>query len=106
MARRTNGEGSVYRRHDHATCPPAVGGVRPAHRCLGRWTGALVYVDTASGERKRQVFYGDRANEVRAKVRAATERLAVDAPAVDSRVTLAAYVDRWVATTLAASDRK
>lgn len=29
MARRTNGEGSVYRSHDHPTCPPVVDGYVP-----------------------------------------------------------------------------
>jgi len=106
MAKRTKGEGSVYRRHDHPTCPPVVGGVRPAHRCAGRWKGALVYVDPLSGERRRTVFYGDLASDVREKMSAAADRVAVDAPPVDSKISLAAYVDRWSATTLAASDRK
>lgn len=106
MARRTNGEGSVYRRHDHPTCPPAVDGVRPAHRCAGRWKGALVYVDPLSGERKRVTFYGDRAADVRERIKAALDRLQVDAPPVDAKVTLAAYVERWITTTLEASDRK
>ncbi len=106
MAKRTKGEGSVYRRHDHPTCPPAVGGVRPAHRCVGRWKGALVYVDPLSGERHRAVFYGTTAGAVTEKIKAARARLDVDAPPVDSKMTLAAYIDRWAATTLAASDRK
>jgi len=80
MTRRTNGEGSVYRRHDHETCPSVVNGARADHRCLGRWAGALVYVDPLSGQRKRKVFYGDKAGDVRAKIKAAKDRLAVDAP--------------------------
>ena len=80
MAKRTNGDGSVFRRHDHATCPAVVDGVRPAHRCRWRWKGALVYVDPLSGERKRQTFYGDTTGDVRDKIKAAADRVAATLP--------------------------
>jgi len=87
MTKRANGEGSVYRRGD------------------GRWSGALSYVDR-SGVRKRHVEYGLTQKDVRGKLRAARERLDGGAPVRDAKVTLAVYVEQWIATTLAASDRK
>lgn len=36
----------------------------------------------------------------------ASDRIAVDAPPVDAKVTVTEYVDQWTATTLEASDRK
>jgi integrase len=38
---RSDGEGSVYQRHGE-TCPPAVDGKRPPHRCDGKWIGSYV----------------------------------------------------------------
>lgn len=40
--KRSDGEGSVYQRHDHATCPPLVDGERPDHKCQGKWVGVKV----------------------------------------------------------------
>jgi len=87
MTKRANGEGSIYRRGD------------------GRWSGALSYVDR-SGVRKRHVEYGPTQKDVRDKLRAARDRLDGGAPVRDAKVTLAVYVEQWIATTLAASDRK
>ena len=87
MTKRGNGEGSIYRRSD------------------GLWVGALSYLDKA-GQRKRHVTYGKTQREVRDKLKAARERLDGGAPVRDARMTLAAYVEHWIATTLAASDRR
>lgn len=38
---RSDGEGSLYQRHDE-TCPPAVDGRRPEHKCKGKWVGVYV----------------------------------------------------------------
>jgi integrase len=40
--KRSDGEGSVYQRHDHETCPPLVDGTRPAHKCQGKWVAVRV----------------------------------------------------------------
>ena len=87
MTKRGNGEGSIYRRSD------------------GLWVGALSYLNKA-GQRKRHVTYDKTQREVRDKLKAARERLDGGAPVRDARMTLAAYVEHWIATTLAASDRR
>lgn len=38
---RSDGEGSIYQRHDE-TCPPAVDRKRPDHKCKGKWVGVYV----------------------------------------------------------------
>ena len=43
VTRRGRGEGAIYQRHDHKTCPAAVDGVRPEHRCRGRWVSVVDY---------------------------------------------------------------
>ncbi|MBF5083098.1 tyrosine-type recombinase/integrase [Quadrisphaera sp. INWT6] len=42
--------GSVYQRHSR-TCPPAVDGERPAHRCRGSWAYALEHGRDSNGKR-------------------------------------------------------
>lgn len=39
--KRSDGDGSIYQRHDQ-TCPPAAGGRRPDHKCSGKWVGVIV----------------------------------------------------------------
>lgn len=63
------------------------------------------YVDD-SGRTRRHTVYGPSQTEVRAKVKAARDRLDAGAPVRDARVTLSAFVDRWIETTLEASGRK
>lgn len=86
--KRANGEGTVYRRPD------------------GAWSGQLSYLDPDTGKRRRATFYGKTAREVRQKIKAAQDRVSAGAPPKDARATLAAYTERWIATTLAASGRK
>lgn len=87
MGKRANGEGSVYKRTD------------------GRWAATLTYVD-AAGATKRQTFYGKTQADVRAKLKEAKGRTEKGAPPKDARVRLGEFTERWIATTLAASDRK
>lgn len=88
MSRRRagNGEGSLYQRGD------------------GKWVGALTY--TADGRARRHVVYGRTRADVRGKVAAVRARLDAGAPVRDARATLAAVAERWIGTSLAASDRK
>jgi integrase len=67
--RRGRGEGSLYQRHDHATCPP-VGddGERPKHRCRGRWV-KTIDLGWSNGTRRRKVIYGTTKGEVLDKER-------------------------------------
>ena len=61
MAKRANGEGSVFRRSD------------------GRWSGELSYRDEHGAMRRRTV-YGRTQTEVRSKMRVLRERLDAGAP--------------------------
>lgn len=99
---RSNGEGSLYQRHDHVSCPE-VGpdDERPAHRCRGRWVGA---VTLDSG--KRAVFYGATKADVKGAIKQAQARMDVGAPAKDAKTPLSVVVTGWIASTLEASDRK
>jgi len=56
--RRGHGEGSISQRHDHPSCPPAVDGKRPEHRCQGRWV-AMVDLGYVDGKRRRKAIYAD-----------------------------------------------
>ena len=87
MARRANGEGSIFRRRD------------------GTWSAELSYRDDY-GTPKRRTVYGRIQAEVRAKFRDARERIESGAPVKDASVTVAAWLDDWITKALAASDRK
>jgi integrase len=69
MSRRTKGEGGLYQRHDHPTCPSLDGnGERPDHHCRGRWVGTVeVIVD---GRRRRKSVYGATKAKAREKLNA------------------------------------
>jgi len=85
--RRSNGEGTVYRRKD------------------GRWEASLSYVDDA-GQRRRTSFYGATRADVRVKLDDARRRL-VDGDVVkDATITVGDYAATWVGSTLEASGRK
>lgn len=66
--RRGRGEGSIYQRCDHKTCPPDVDGKgRPEHKCKGRWA-AVVDFGWSAGTRRRKVVYGRTKADALAKV--------------------------------------
>ena len=89
MARkRSNGEGSIIKRPN------------------GLWQARLSYLDPATGQRKRQSFYGPTAAAARAKLKEARERLDAGAPVKDATRTVGDWLAHWRAITLAASDRK
>jgi integrase len=88
MSKRASGEGSVRQRAD------------------GRWESRLSYVDPATGERKTASFYGATAEEARAELDKARDRVKVEAPVQDSTMLLATWIEHWQATTLEASPRK
>lgn len=87
MAKRANGEGSVFKRSD------------------GTWSAALSYQDE-HGRFRRHTVYGRTQNEVRAKLRTAQERRDAGAPVKDATTTLAAWLEEWILKSLPASDRK
>jgi len=88
MSKRANGEGTVRQREG------------------GRWEARLVYTDPNTGQTKRASFYGSKASEARAKMRAAGLRLESGAPVRDAKRTVAEWLGHWQRTTLAASSRK
>ncbi len=87
MARRANGEGSIFKRKD------------------GTWSAELSYRDD-HGTLKRRTVYGRTQAEVRTKFRDARERIESGAPVKDASVTVAAWLEDWISKALAASDRK
>ncbi len=88
MSKRLNGEGSIFKRAQD-----------------GRWCGTLSYADL-DGTKKRRTVYGRSADEVRAKMKEAQARLDDGAPIRDASVTLAVWLEDWIAKALTASDRK
>jgi integrase len=88
MAKRGNGEGTFSLRPD------------------GRWHGQLRVADPVTGEVRRLSVYARTKPEARAKLRAKAEEVAGGAPTRDSDVTVAEWVERWIAGPLAASVRR
>ena len=86
--RRSNGEGTIRRRP------------------TGGWEARITYVDPATGQRKRESFYGASQAAVRTKMAAARSRIDAGAPVRDATRTVGDWLNHWCATTLAASDRK
>lgn len=86
-----NGEGSIYKRMRNG-------------RHTG-YVGAVSHTDDA-GQLKRHVVYGKTRADVRDKMRHVRERLDKGVAVKDSKRTVADWLARWRATTLAASDRK
>ncbi len=87
MTRRSNGEGSSYKRPD------------------GLCRETLRYTDPDTGESRRVAFYGKTKTEARRKLKAAQQRLEAGLPVRDSKRTVAVWLAQWRATALAASDR-
>lgn len=88
MAKRANSEGTVRQRPD------------------GRWEARLSYIDPKTGQRRRASVYGTTAEDVRAKLDKARDRVKTEAPVQDSNMPLAQWIDHWATTTLEASPRK
>ena len=86
--RRSNGEGSVRQRPN------------------GRWEGRIAYTDNITGLVTRTSVYGATKAEVRAKLKKVLERLGAGQPATDARITVGAWCEQWMATTLEASSRR
>src|SRR5690625_7946747 len=88
MHRRANGEGYIRWRSD------------------GRWEASLAWIDPESGRMQRKSFYAKTSTDVRAKLRKARQRLDTGRPVTDATLTVSQWLQRWRATTLAASDRR
>jgi integrase len=86
--RRGNGEGST-----------------PFKRTDGRWQIHIRYSDQEGVPRRTSVT-GRTAREARDKADEVRRRLRAHLPAKDRKITLAAFTESWITSTLAASDRK
>ncbi|MFP2990325.1 tyrosine-type recombinase/integrase [Mycobacterium intracellulare] len=87
MGKRANGEGTVRQRPN------------------GTWEARLHYDDPETGKRVRRSFYGRTAKAARDAMKAGRDRIDAGAPVKDAAITVADWLVRWRATTLAASDR-
>lgn len=80
-------------------------GSNPVQRKDGRWQVHIRYTDD-NGLGKRTTVYGTTATEARDKADDVRDRLRAHLPAKDRKVTLGTFTTDWIASTLAASDRK
>lgn len=93
MTRRGRGEGAVYQRHDHKTCPPAIDGVRPDHRCRGRWVSVVDY-GWKGGRRDRRTLYGATKTEVQQKLKELLKAAPRERPS--DMPTVGEWLDEWL----------
>lgn len=101
--RRQRGEGSVYQRHDHPSCPAEIPGppeahgrptmIRPDHRCRGTWVGAL-HLGYREGKRRRKVVSGRTQAEAVRRLAELKKHATPDMPTAAMR--LDRWLDHWV----------
>jgi len=94
--RRTKGDGGLIQRHDHATCPPLVDGVRPKHACRGRWVGTVDAKDPMTNKSRRKYIYGRTQKEVARKLKEAV-RDRDRGTLVMTTTTVASWMTEWLA---------
>ena len=91
--RRTRGDGGLYQRHDHESCPPLVDGERAAHKCQGRWCGTVEVIE--GGRRRRKYVYGRTQVEARRKLNAAN-RAKDEGTLVVASMTVEQWMHHWL----------
>jgi integrase len=87
MAKRANGEGSIYQRGDSG------------------WAAAISYVDEI-GVRRRRTFYGTTQREVKAKRDEALKRVRDGQTPADATESVSSYTSRWLTVGLRAGSQK
>jgi integrase len=91
--RRAKGDGGLIQRHDHATCPPAINGTRPEHRCKGRWVGTFdVEID---GRKRRKYVYASTQKAARIKLATALRQKA-DGTLLIGTTTVEQWLTTWL----------
>jgi integrase len=80
-------------------------GSTPVKRSDGRWQVHVRYLDER-GLPQRTTVYGKTAREARDKADEVRRRLRAHLPAKDKKITLGAFAETWITSTLAASDRR
>lgn len=96
---RTDGEGSIYQRHG-PTCPPALDGRRPKHKCNGKWIGTLVthYIEGADGIKRpvRKKVSANTKTGAAVKLNELSDRIkGADLPADGKAITVEAWMTYW-----------
>jgi len=91
--RRDQGQGGLYQRHDHATCPPLSDGARPAHRCRGRWVGTVDAI--IDGKRRRKTVYG-RTQKAAQVALAKALRAKEDGTLILTTTTVEQWLNHWL----------
>lgn len=91
--RRDKGEGGLYQRHDHVSCPPLVDGKRADHRCRGRWVGTVEVV--IDGTRRRKTVYGRTQADARVKL-ARARRDKQDGTLILSTTRVGQWLNHWL----------
>jgi len=81
MTRRGANEGSIYQRKSD-----------------GKWVGVLHIGYDVDGKRRRRVFYGERRPDVSSQLTAAQRKVDEGLPLPSERLTVAAFLVRWLAT--------
>lgn len=92
--KRSDGDGSIYQRHDRG-CPPLVDGVRPAHDCKGLYVGALV-IDWRDGKPIRKKVSAKTRAGVAVKLRELNEKRAADELPEGKAITVGQWMTHWV----------
>jgi integrase len=93
--RRLRGEGGIYQRHDHPSCPPLVAGERAAHNCRGRWVG-VVDLGRVKGKRVRKTVTGTTLREVQRKFKDLKKR--TDSGVDSENWTVERWMEHWLRT--------
>lgn len=93
--RRTKGDGGLIQRHDHPSCPPVVGDVRPKHTCRGRWVGTIDVPNPDTGVKRRKYVYGRTQAEANRKLKEAI-RERDTGTLVMSTETVASWFEDWL----------
>ena len=93
--RRVRGEGSVYQRHDHPSCPALVDGERPDHSCRGTWV-AQVDLGWVGGRRLRPTVTAKTRAELSRKLTA--KRRELDAGVLPDAITVEKWLNHWLDT--------
>lgn len=99
--RRTRGDGGLYQRHDHPSCPALVEvdtpdgpkKERPKHACRGRWVGNVEINE--GGKKVRKSVYGRTKEEARKRLVRAV-RAKEDGTLVVSSITVETWLDEWL----------
>ena len=97
--RRSKGDGGIYQRHNHPSCPPPdTTGERPPHTCRGTWVGA-VDLGWVGGRRVRRTVTAPTRRALTPKL--AKLKKEVDAGVDPEGWTVTGWLDYWLTNVVA-----